>query len=128
MAVLGLVLRIYVEPSHLPGQLFFLLLLLLLLFLSLLLILLLGLLLGLSLPEHVEHVLVVQDRVRKLVLEVILVQQSLHASLDLGVLQDLIYVGPLVGVFMQHLRKQVRDDLAKVGRHVSVLALNDFLR
>lgn len=69
-----------------------------------------------------------QDRVRELVLKVVFIQQRLHSGLDFWILQDLIYVWPLVGVLMQHLRQEVRDDLAEMGWDIGILALNDFLR
>ena len=94
---------------------------------QLLLPLLLLLLRRLNRLKLLKHILVVQDRVRKLIPEVLLIQQLLDALGNHGVAEDGVDVGPLLRVHIEHALQQVGDVFAEVARHVVVLALNDFM-
>ena len=64
--------------------------------------LLLGLLLGLDSLELIEHVLVVEQSVGKLILEDLLVKETLDAPLNHWDFQKLVDCGSLLGVSLQH--------------------------
>ena len=81
-----------------------------------------GFLLRLDDPELIEHVLVVEDRVRELILEVLLVEQFLNPFVDDWVFENLVDVWSLVGILVQHRLKEIVDCPAKVAWDVRIFA------
>lgn len=86
-----------------------------------------GFLLRLDNPELIEHVLVVKNCVRKLILEVLLVEQFLDPLVDHWVFKNLVDVRPLVGILVEHGLKEVVDRSAEVAWYVWIFARKDFL-
>ena len=91
MAILRFVISVDFKASHVLLKFC----LLLCFFFSLLLLLILGFLLSLDSSELIEHILVVQDRVREFIFEVLLVQQSCDSLLDEVDFKDLVDAWPL---------------------------------
>jgi hypothetical protein len=52
--------------------------------------------------ELFEHILVVQDGVRELILEDIFLQKFPNSLCNDGVLEDLVYIGSQIGVLLEH--------------------------
>ena len=86
-----------------------------------------GFLLRLDNPELIEHVLVVKNCVRKLILEVLLVEQFLDPLVDHWVFKNLVDVRPLVGILVEHGLKEVVDRSAEVAWNIWIFARKDFL-
>ena len=63
---------------------------------------------------------------RELIFEIIFVEQFLNPITDNGVLEDLVDVGPLVGVGVQQGLEDVLDVLAEVRRDLRILSHNNF--
>lgn len=123
LSVLWLEVEVDFQALHLGFQLP---LLLLLLFFHLLLLLLL-LLIHLHGFELVKNILVVQDRVREFIFEVIFVQEICDPIFNEINFENLVDRRTAAGVSFQHQAKEVRNVLAKVGRRVCVSSLNNLL-
>jgi hypothetical protein len=83
---------------------------------------LISLLLCLNNPELIKDVLVVKDCMRKLILEVLLIEQFLDPLVDDWVFQNLVDVWPLVGILVEHRLKEVVDGAAEVAWDVWIFA------
>lgn len=85
-------------------------------------LLLISFLLRLDNPELIKDVLVVKNCVRKLILEVLLIEQFLDPLVDDRVFQNLVDVWPLVGILVKHRLEEVVDGAAEVAWNVWIFA------
>lgn len=76
--------------------------------------------------KFVENILIMQNRMGKLILKVINREKSLNPVLNNGIRQDLIDIGPLLRLNIQHSLKNTLNALAEVRGDVGVLAHDDF--
>lgn len=64
---------------------------------------------------------------RKLILEVLLIEQFLDPLVDNWVFKNLVDVWPLVGILVKHGLEEVVDRSTEVGWNVRIFARKDFL-
>ena len=76
--------------------------------------------------RHQVDVLLVQDSVRKLLLEAVLIQELLNPSSDDRLLQDLIDVRSSMNVHSKHLRDEGFKFTTEMSREGRIFSANNF--
>lgn len=92
---------------------------------SLLFFLCLSLFTSLNGFEFVKNILIMQNRMGKLILKVINRQQPLDALLNNGIRQDLVDIRPLLRLYIEHSLQNTLNALTEVRRDVRILAHDD---